>query len=428
MWPWMNRMLQWRPPRWAARLRWPDRRGWTRLAWAAAGLGVALGLAWAFSPRPVEVETAAAQRRAFEQTIEDDGRARARERIVMSMPWAGALERVSWKESQAVMAGQPLFWVRPVQPGLQDARTRAEWEARGAAAQAGWQRAARQTEVAHLAWQRAGLAAARAVQLAEEQFISAAQLESALLDLRREERSFYAAQAGERAALREMELARVVLRSNSAARDSQRFPVTFAADVRVLRVLQPNAAVLGAGAAVLEVADVRNPEVVVPLISQDALRVPVGALARLSPWGVGEAGASGARPSVIGRVRVVEPAASTKVSALGLEEQRIAVVIDPQSALPEGDGYAVRVQLVLQREESVLQVPVSAVFPRPGDPQRHAVFTLSQGRAVATPVTLRGRSGGWAWIDGGLQEGQDVVVYPAATLRDKTRVRVVDRR
>jgi HlyD family secretion protein len=120
----------------------------------------------------------------------------------------------------------------------------------------------------------------------------------------------------------------------------------------------------------------------------------------------------------------VEPMATTKVSALGLEEQRVNLVIDPDQALPAGDGYTVRAQVVLRRAEQALQVPVSAVFPMPGKPTAHAVFALQGSRARLVEVELKGRSRAWAWIGQGLQEGQPVVLYPPAALHDGDKVRV----
>jgi HlyD family secretion protein len=402
------------------------RRWWMGTAWAAAAVTLAVLLWWAFGPRPLEVEVASAQRRVFEQTVEDDGRARARERIVVGMPWAGELERLTFKEGQTLEAGEALMWVRPVEPTLQDARVRAEWAARGAAAQAAWQRAARQTEVALVAWQRAAVAASRAVHLAEQEFISRAQLEGAVLDLQRDERSWQAAQAAERAALHEVELARVMLGGWVRSQDRSRKAVPAADRVQVLRVMQPNRAVLAAGVPVLEVADVRNPEVVVPLLSQEALRVQPGALVRLQAWGSGGAAAEAAQ-AVEGRVRLVEPAATTKVSALGLEEQRINVVIDPSSPLPDGDGYSVRVRVVMQHEANALCVPVSAVFPLPTDSRGQGVFLVKDGRAQLQEVAVRSRGGGWVWLERGLEEGQAVVVYPPAALREGARVRTARR-
>jgi HlyD family secretion protein len=309
-----------------------------------------------------------------------------------------------------------------------DARTRAELQARAATAQAAWQRSARQTEVALVAWQRSAVAAARAAMLAEQSFVSRAQVEAAVLDLQRDERAWQAAQAAERTALHELEQVRVILATASGS-GAQRRAVRLGSvepsrpgqqqDLRVLRVMQPHEAVLPAGAAVMEVGDVTRPEVVLPLLSQDALRIPVGSRVRLGAW----SGGGPATPEVLGRVRLVEPMATTKVSALGLEEQRVNLVIDPDQPLPPGDGYTVRAQVVLRHADQALQVPVSAVFPMPGKPTAHAVYALEGSRARLVEVELQGRSRAWAWIGQGLQTGQAVVLYPPAALYDGARVR-----
>ena len=400
--------------------------------WAVAALGLALGgalLLWAFAPRALEVEVAHARIQAYEEVVEDDGRARVRERWAVTMPWSGTLERPTLKDGHEVRAGQTLFWVRPAQPALMDARTQAELQARAAAAQAAWQRSSRQTEVALVAWQRSAVAAARSVMLAEQSFVSRAQVETAVLDLQRDERAWQAAQAAERAALHELEQVRVALATaNGSAAERRAVSLRPAGDasgdqLQVLRVMQAHEAVLPAGAAVMEVGDVRRPEVVLPLLSQEALRIPVGSRVRLSGW----ADRGGGPSHLEGRVRLIEPAATTKVSALGLEEQRINLVIEPAAELPPGDGYTVRAQVVVRRAEQALQVPVSAVFPLPGKPAAHAVFTVQGEQARLTEVQLGGRGPTGAWITQGLQDGQAVVVFPPAALHDGSRIRAAPR-
>jgi HlyD family secretion protein len=368
----------------------------------------------------------------------------------------GVLERPTYREGHTVRSDDPLFWVRPVEPSMLNARTRVEWQARSASAQAAWQRASRQTEVAVVAWQRAAVAAARAVMLSEQSFVSRAQLEMSVLDLQREERSWQAAQAAERAALHELEQTRVALMPGTVGTDlPSRFKggngrravrvvdalglAPAAAVVQVLRLTQAHEAVLPAGAVVVEVGDVQRPEVVVPLLSQDALRIRVGSRAYLSGWDRASpspipsaaASAGGSPPAplgagvVQGTVRLIEPVAATKTSALGVEEQRVNVVIEPASELPPGDGYTVRAQIILREESMALQVPVGAVFAQPGNPSGHAAFTVEKGRAQRVAVELQARAGTSAWISGGLKPGQVVIVYPPASLEDGARVRTV---
>lgn len=404
------------------------RRAWTMGAWGALGvLGLAIVWWWVLRPPSLVVETAAAGEGPFEEVIEDDGKARVRERVAVTLPWAGELERITLKEGQWVEPGEVYAWVRPIQPLLQDARTRSELQARGASAQAAWQLAQRQAEVALVAWQRAALAAARGVALFEQGFISRAQVEATMLDLQREERAWHAAQAAERVALHQLEQARASMTSYEVSPSGARRALRASNRVQVLRVMQPHSAVLPAGAAVLEVGDVQRPEVVVPLLSQEALRLKPGAPVRLSDWSAGsgsERVASNVEArSIEGRIRLVEPAAATKVSALGLEEQRVNVVIDPLQDLPPGDGYSIRVRFILQRQAKALMVPAAAVFPYPGDPLAQGVFTVHQGRARLSRVEVRARGSGRAWIAEGLASGERVVVYPPASLADGSAVK-----
>lgn len=400
-----------------------------RLKWLWGGVAAAVtGLVvWALRTPPIEVETGRAALGVWEDVVEDDARARVRERLIVTMPWAGELQRPVLREGQWVAGGAPLFEVRAAAPVMRDVRAQAELEARAASAQAAWQRSARQTESALVAWQRSLLAAARTIALAEEGFVSQTQVEAAALDLRRDERTWQAARQSEGVALHDLEQARVA-RTPAAALGPSRGGQAVAAprEVQVLRVLQPHAATLPAGAPVMEVGDTRNPEVVVPLLSQQALGLRADAAVRLSGW----AGAAGAQ-SLAGRVRLIEPAASTRVSALGLEEQRVNVIVDPQVALPPGDGYALRAQIVRERHEGVLRVPVSAVFPKPGSPGRWAVFVVEGQRArmrpVEGPAPDRAGAGGLAWITAGVEPGAELVVFPPASLADGRAVRVVRR-
>ena len=413
---------------------------------AACGAVGALVL-WALRDRPVDVETVRAATGLWEEVVEDDGRARVRERIVVTMPWAGELQRSSLREGQWVAPGQPLLAVAPPVPVLRDRRTQAELDARAAAAQAAWQRAARQTEASLVAWQRSLLTAARIASLAEEGFVSPAQVEGAALDLQRDERQWQVARQAERVALHELEQARVAGAAGGAvgvavgggvgsavesAVGSASGPLrslTTRTEVQVLKVLQPHATTLAAGVPVLEVGDPRNPEVVVPLLSQEALGLRVGGLARLSAWkGSGPMESADEPGFHEGRIRVVEPAATTKVSALGLEEQRVNVVIDPLRPLPPGDGYALRVQLVRDRREGVLRVPVSALFPMPGAAGLWAVFVVDgervRLRSVQAPAQARAGADGWVWISAGVEAGTEVVVFPPASLADGKTVRI----
>lgn len=206
------------------------------------------------------------------------------------------------------------------------------------------------------------------------------------------------------------------------------FTVRAPAAGRVLRVLQSSEATLAVGTPLLELGDTRHLEIVAELLTTDALSAKPGSRVLVERWG---------GPTTLqARVRSVEPGAFTKVSALGVEEQRVRVVIDLTSAQSEwqglGDGYRVSVRIVTLSEDAAVQVPVSAVFPLPAGAQatagetaaaaRHAVFVVDGGRARQVAVELVARNGSAAWIRVGLRPGQQVIVYPPPTVREGVRV------
>jgi len=171
------------------------------------------------------------------------------------------------------------------------------------------------------------------------------------------------------------------------------------------------------GTPVLEIGDISQLEIVTELLTTDAVQVPLGAPVRIERWG--------APGTLEGRVRRIEPAAFTKVSALGIEEQRVNVLIEitspPASWQALGDGWRVGVRVVTLAQPSVLRVPVSVVFPNPGEGM--ALFVVEGGRARLTSVELGGRNGVQAWVRSGVKAGAEVVVYPPAALRDGARVK-----
>jgi HlyD family secretion protein len=260
--------------------------------------------------------------------------------------------------------------------------------------------------------------------LARDRFVSANQLDTDRLALRAAERELDGAEEDRHVAEHEVEQARAAL---SAARnpDAEATPFALRAPVsgRVLRVAQASEGIVALGAPLLDIGDLADMEVVAELLTTDALRTPPGTPVRIERWG-GEG-------TLAGRVRRVEPAGFTKVSALGVEEQRVRVLIDlldpPARRGALGDGYRVGVRAIVQARDDVLTVPVGAVFPHPdgtGDtPTRMAVFVLRDGRARLAAVDVGGRNGREAWILKGLSPGDRVIVYPGDEVGDGLRVR-----
>ena len=385
----------------------------------AAVIALGLALAWAFAPRPLDVELASATEGRFETSIDEDGKTRLRERYVVSAPLAGQLARIAWLAGDAVEAGALLATLRPVYAPMTDERTRGEQQARVETAQGRVRLAGTGIGRAQVALRQADNELRRSEQLAAEGFVSTTQLDNARL-------ARQAAQKDLEGAVQERRVAEAGLDEARAALQAVRVPASGGRDFavrapvagRVLRVLQASEGVVALGTPLLEIGDTARLEVVAELLTADALRTPPGTPVRIERWG----GAG----MLEGRVRRVEPAAFTKVSALGVEEQRVNVLIDltspPEQWRALGDGYRVGLRLLTLTVDKALRVPVSAVFPRT-DGAGMAVFAVEDGRARLTPVELGGRNGTHAWIQSGLASGAQVIVYPPAAVRDGVRVR-----
>ncbi len=385
-------------------------------------------LAWAFAPRPLPVEVAQATLGPFETTIAEDARTRLAERFVVSAPLAGRLQRVTLREGDAVEAGAVVATLMPVLSPMLDERTLREQEARVGAASVGVTRARTRIEAARIALEQARIELRRTEQLAQQGFVAPAKIDAERLGAQAAQQELDAAVESERISRHELEQARaalVAVRGTSASgRGGAVFPLRAPVTGRVLKVHQQSETVLPLGAPVLEIGDIARLEIVAELLTTDALQAEPGRLVRIEQWG----GAGVLR----GVVRRVEPAAFTKVSALGVEEQRVKVLIDFASPREQwallGYSYRVGVRIVTRAEARVLRVPVSAVFPLPAAAASvdaaHAVFTLRDGRAHQTPVRLGARNGEAAWIVSGLAADESVIVYPPAAVHDGARVRL----
>ncbi|WP_374675655.1 efflux RND transporter periplasmic adaptor subunit [Ideonella sp.] len=389
----------------------------------AGGLAGAVALmAWAFASRPPEVEVATVAQGRFEATIEEDARTRLRDRYVVSAPLAGRLARPALRDGDRVAAGAVVASLQPVLPALLDERTLAEQRARVDAALAQVQRAAARVAAAAASAGQAQAELRRSEQLARDGFVSPTRLDAERLAAQVAQKEHEAALADRRAAEQGVLQARAALAAVQAGpAGAGAFAVRAPIDGQVLRMLQTSEATVATGTPLVELGDTRRLEVVAELLTTDALRAVPGSAVRIERWG----GAG----TLDGRVRMVEPAAFTKVSALGVEEQRVEVLIDitspPERWAALGDGYRVGVRVLVEAADAVVKVPAAALFPVPGGaPGAMAVFVLREGRAVQQPVQLGGRHGAEAWVREGLRAGEQVVIYPGSAVRDGARVKV----
>jgi HlyD family secretion protein len=435
-----------------------ERKTW--LIGGGVGLALALAVGWAFAPRPIEVELAKVTQGPFETTIDEDGKTRLADRYVVSAPLAGRLARISLKEGDAVAIDAPLAVLSSVLPAMQDERMQRELRSRVEAAQDNVARATSRTARAQVSLAQAQNEVRRSEQLVQQGFIAPIKVETERLAAMGAQREVEGAAAERRMAAHEVEQAQAALGSvppsgaGAGAGGSGKggsgkggFTVRAPSAGRVLRVLQTSEGVVALGTPLIEVGDTQRMEVVTELLTTDALATKPGSRVVIERWG--------GPGSLQGRVRSIEPAAFTKVSALGVEEQRVRVLIDITSPQAEwqalGDGYRVSVRIVTLSETNALQVPVSAVFPLPAAlggsagmaasgasgatgaasataaaaaaaPSRFAVFVVSDGRAIQTAVELGARNGNAAWIRSGIATDQQVIAYPPATVRDGLRV------
>ena len=287
-----------------------------KTVWMGAGAVLLLGalLAWAFAPRPQEVEVAAVVQGRFEAGIDEDARTRLRDRYAVSAPLAGRLERMALREGDAVQAGDVVARIQPALPALLDERGLREQQARVAAAQAGVQRAAVRSERSRAVLAQAQGDLRRTEQLAQQGFVAPTRLDAERLAVEVARKDVDLAGQDQQVARADLAQARaaldVVQRPGSAA-GGRAFEVRAPVAGRVLRVVQASEGMVGLGTVLVEVGDTAQLEVVAPLLSTDALQVRPGSPVRIERWG-----GSG---TLQGRVRSVEPAAFTKVSALGIE-------------------------------------------------------------------------------------------------------------
>ncbi len=409
------------------------RKTWLMLA-AAVALFV-LALVWAFAPRPVEVELAAVTQGRFETTIDEDGKTRLTDRYLVSAPLAGRLARITLKEGDPVSEDMALAQLSSVLPAMLDERTVRELQARVGSAQDNVARADARVARAGVAIEQARNDALRSEQLAQQGFIAPTKLASDRLVMQAAQRESESAMAERRIAGHDLEQAHAALgavRQGASTTTQRGFTVRAPVAGQVLRVLQTSEATVALGTPLIEIGDTRRLEVIAELLTTDALSALPGSRVVIERWG--------GPTRLEGRVRFVEPAAFTKVSALGVEEQRVRVVIDMTSPPSEwqalGDAYRVSVRIVTMSQDGAVLVPVSAVFPLSADAAvdvadrsagavaapRHAVFVVDAGHARQVPVQLAARNGSMAWLRSGVAPGQQVIVYPPAAVRDGVRV------
>lgn len=394
-----------------------------RSTWIIAVLsGVAIGvyLLW---PASIRVTSQRVELGPMRVTIDEDGRTRVKQRYVVSAPLDGRLQRTALRPGDSVTAGATVVAsIIPKLPEMLDARTLEEASAKVRVAESAADQAARQVAEAREAHELAQHQFERARKLVTTKAITVEAFEAVEHHERMAVEALRAAEFHERMTRYEIDLARAALKYASPARNDEgteslptAFEIRAPISGRVFRVIQESEAMVRSGASLVELGDVSDLEIEVDLLSSDAVRVKPGAKMLLENWG-------GPQP-LLARVRLVEPSGFTKVSALGVEEQRVFVIgdfIDPPAARPPlGDGFRVEARVVEWESDSVLSAPAGAVF-RHGD--GWAVYLIRSRRACLTPITIGRHNGRQVEVLSGLAPGDEVITHPDDRIQDQVRI------
>ena len=388
-------------------------RIWKNTRLLAVVLVIGAIAAMALWPETAEVETTEAVRGPMLVTINEDGRTRVTRRFVISAPLAGRLQRIELEPGDTVTRGRTvLARLLPLEAPLLDPRSRAESAAAADAARAAVGQAQAERDRASATLERARTHLGRQQALHKGGAVARDDVEVAETALRNAEGAFRAAEFAVARARYELQLAGARLQSPQAA--GRAVDITAPVDGVVLRRMRESESVVAAGEPLLEIGTPEQLEVVADLLSTDATRVSAGNRV-LIEHGSGTLEAS---------VRRVEPSGFTKVSALGVEEQRVNVIIDfldpAAAARALGDGYRVDVRVVVWQADAALKVPVGALFRRGSD---WAVFVIDGGRAALRSVEVGQRNNDDAQILAGVEAGDLVVLHPPDTLTEGDRVR-----
>lgn len=384
-----------------------------RLIAVGVGATILIILAAATRPRPTEVDVAVVSRGAMETTVDAEGRTRVRERYVVAAPVSGRVERMAFVEGAPVHRGDAVAVLTPL---ALDAQSAAQARARADAADALQRSASAATHAADAALAQARRDAARAHRLGEAGGIAPREVERADLALRQSEEDARSAHERSIAAAADVRHARAALLGTQGAEG--KIVVRAPADGRVLRIPERSERTVAAGTVLLEVGDPASLEIVADVLSSDGATIRAGDPVRIEGW-TGNGGSETAT-TLAGRVRDVEPSAFTKVSALGVDEQRVNVVIDLAAPPPTiGDGFRVDVSVVTWSARDVLTIPTSALA-RDGD--AWTVYAIEGGRARRRAVRIGRIGASAAELLGGLDVGARVVAFPSDKISDGARV------
>ncbi|MAR91806.1 MAG: efflux RND transporter periplasmic adaptor subunit [Pseudomonadota bacterium] len=392
---------------------------WKRqFTWIAVLVVIVVALGYGFRPQPRLVDIATATRAPMQVTIEDEGKTRVIDHYIITAQVAGTTCRIDLNVGDKVAKHQVLVNINPLPSQALDPRAQAQAQAKVAAAKAALNAAQQNVGAARAEADLATKELQRLEPLAKQGHIAADQLDQAQAYKRSSDAALRSALFAVDVAKYELEAAQTALQytGDSSFKVSDTVPVRAPIDGKILKLQHECEGVVARGEPLLEIGDTRSLEIATDVLSADAVQIQPGMEVVYERWG-------GEQP-LSGQVLRVEPVGFTKVSALGVEEQRVLVISgitsDPQLWQTLGDGYRVESKFILWQQPDVLQVPLSALF-RSGD--QWALFVIESGRAKKRTVTVGQRNGLSAQILAGLAEGDRVITHPDDSIEDGVRVK-----
>lgn len=409
-------------PPWESKRR-PAGKGLLRkvITWSV-GLGLLAFIGYGLQPKPIEVELVSLSRGPLTVHVTEEGKTRVRNRYVVAAPTSGQMRRVTLRAGDEVKAGETILTT--IEPGvspLLDPRAKAQAEARVQVTEAAKMQAAQSLSMAKTNEKFARTNWERVKNLIEKGSISDTDRDSAERDAAMREQEVRAAEFAQKIAEFELQQAKAALLQMESPTSANVIEVRSPVGGKVLKVMQESAMVIAAGTSIIEIGDPADLEIEAEILSRDAIAIQPGATVSVEQWGGAEA--------LEARVRRIEPAAFTKVSALGVEEQRVIVLSDlvnpPEAAKMLGDRYRVEVKIAIWHQGDVLLIPAGALF-REGSEWK--TFVFKDGKAVATPLEVGRTDGRMTQVIKGLEVGAQVLLHPPDSVKDGVAVvkRVVE--
>ncbi|GAA5509482.1 efflux RND transporter periplasmic adaptor subunit [Novipirellula caenicola] len=389
------------------------------LLWGILIVAAVMASIFAMFPEPIEVDAATASIGTLQVTVQEDGKTRIREKYIVSAPVMGRVSRIELDAGDHCSEATLLAVILPSVPAFLDARSQAEATARVQAAQAALRRAESASEQAVINHELANTKFARAEKLRPSNAISQSEYDIAKTEQLATAQAIQTARFDVEIAKYELAMAEAAVEQFAETNDDtavEPFEIMSPITGRVLRVIQQSSAVIPVGTPLIELGDPRNLEIEIDVLSTDAVRIKPGAKLTIEHWG-------GETP-LNGYVRVIEPGAFTKVSSLGVEEQRVNVIADfnepPERIASLGDGYRVETRIIVNELSDVLRIPNSALFRHQ---RKWHVLTIVGGKATLQPVEIGMQNESQTQIIEGLNVNDQVIVYPSDTLTPGTAVR-----